>query len=246
MSKTLSKLSIQKVFWRSGANMMNDILCNNVKIYFGLNIKSVSDDVLVYDLKQQILNTLNVICCKRIDIGKTMLLTMKDVNSEYIFDYDDLIESPLTLPIYDNYIVLSKLSQSQNIDGIVSHYIHDPINEKLNVYIDLKNSSPLMFFNTNDSDCDLKQMLTFVVDLSSQQEHEVEEEKNQKFEKSISLLLDDVDTCTMITTIIMNNIECNNYSIIKFIIPGWYNNSTRIVTYDFGNNCMCTWLWSRW
>ena len=62
-----------------------------------------------------------------------------------------------------------------------------------------------MFFN--DCDCDLKEM--FVLDLSSQQEHEVEEQQQKKFEKSISLPLDNVDTCTMIATIIMNKIGCN-------------------------------------
>ena len=111
--------------------MMNHILAIMSKIYFGLNIKCVSDDVLVYDLKHQILNTLrliissSVICCERIDSGKTMLLTMKDINSKYIFNYDDLIESPLTFQLmvfilyYQNYLNLKILMALYHITFMI-------------------------------------------------------------------------------------------------------------------------------
>ena len=218
---------------------------DNDKIYL-LLIFAINDFVIIYFIKtlkiknngeltncrmnKTILKlsiSSNVICCKNIDNGKTILLTMNDINSEYIFDYDDLIDSPLTLPIDNHYTVLSKLSQCHNIDGIMSNYIYDPINEKLYPYMDFKNTSTLMFLN--DSDSDLKQMI--VLDLSSQQEHEVEEQKKKKCAKSISLPLDNVDNCiiyrnvilngttntTIITTIITSEIACNLIVLLNLL-----------------------------
>ena len=120
--------------------MINDILCNSMRVYFGWNIKCASHDVLVYDLKQLIIcsNVILIHCCRTI------------------------IDSPLTLEISDDYTV--SLSECDKI-GIISNYIQDQMNEKLDVYIDFKNS---------DGDGGLKQMS--VVYASSQQEHEVEEE----------------------------------------------------------------------
>ena len=94
--------------------MINDMLCDSLRFYFGWNIKSVRYDVLVYDLKQEILNRLKVIICST-----------------------TIIDSPLTLPIYDDYTVSIILGDSG-----------------------------------------LKQMS--VVDVSSQQEHEVEEDYQKR------------------------------------------------------------------
>ena len=74
-------------------------------------------------------------------------------NNPNINEFSDLIDSPLTLPIYDHFIVPT---ECEHIHGIITNYKHNIKNEKLTLIIDIENSSPLMFFN--DAKFNIKQM----------------------------------------------------------------------------------------
>ena len=62
-------------------------------------------------------------------------------HNKYINSFDDLIDNPLTLPIYDHVIIST---QCQQMYGIITDYEYGISKENLTLYIDIENSSPLI------------------------------------------------------------------------------------------------------
>ena len=73
----------------------------------------------------------------------------EDMNRKYINTYDGSINSLMACTIYDHYFILVECKEAH---GVISDYKHDLKNEKLHVFIDLENSSPLTFFQESDVD----------------------------------------------------------------------------------------------
>ena len=135
--------------------------------------------------------------CIMSNTEKTMEVILNDdyfehINSKYVNNYDDLINSPFTYPIYDHYIISPECKQAH---GVIYDYKHDSKNEKLHIFIDLENNSPLMFFQ--EADFDLKKMSILDLDYS-QEDHERYNDNNdndrrrrlaktRKLRKTISL-----------------------------------------------------------
>ena len=120
--------------------------------------------------------------CKVSKDNKFIEISLNDDYFDYIDLYSDLIDSPLTLPIYDHFIVPSSC---ENIHGVISHYKHDTEFEKLLIYIDIENSSPLMYFN--NADFSISSM--GLIDLSKNRNNGRRLLKSLSFDKSVSLSL---------------------------------------------------------
>ena len=70
------------------------------------------------------------------------------LNNVDIIDFDDLIDAPLTVGMYDQFILYKEFGNScSKIDGVIVNYKHDKMNEKLSLIVDVSNISPLMYFD---------------------------------------------------------------------------------------------------
>ena len=117
-------------------------------------------------------------------------------NNANINEFDDLIDSPLILPIYDHYIVSTKC---HNIDGIILNYIHDILNEKLTLIIDISNVNPLIFFNEANFRIDKMNTIKMHDDGKNNEYYDnnrklLGKTKKLKWSKTIDLPIDGYDT----------------------------------------------------
>ena len=154
--------------------------------------------------------------CKMINNEKEVIVEINDdyfdvINShnKYINSFDDLIDSPLTLPIYDHFIIST---ECQHIHGIITNYKHNILKEKLTLYIDIENSSPLMFFN--EAKFKIDKMNLFKLSSNNNDNNKRRRLSSLGFKETIDLPIDTI-----------NNEE---FPII------YYNKETK-KTYDFGD-----------
>ena len=117
-------------------------------------------------------------------------------NNININSFDDLIDSPLILPIYDHYIVNT---QCHSIDGIIINYVHDIANEKLTLVIDIENVNPLIFFNEANFRIDKMNTIKMHDDGKNNEYYDnnrklLGKTKKLKWSKTIDLPIDGYDT----------------------------------------------------
>ena len=109
----------------------------------------------------------------------------KEINNNNIETFDDLISSPIILPIYDHFIVNNNECREHlekyGIHGIITSYKPDILHEKLILTIDTQDSSPLMYFNEADFKINkMKQLQMIENNRPEEQEQEQELERRRR------------------------------------------------------------------